>query len=116
MERNAGRAPLVELLDRIVRDADRADLAGLQQLFARARGFRDRIVRGPVLLEEVDVVDAETAQAGVALGDHVGVAGGARVHRRVGAHAELREDGEAGVTPAAPCIARPTIVSEWPPP
>ena len=56
------------------------------------RRLRDRLRRRPMELVEIDMVDAETPQAGVAFRGHVGGRRGARGSVAVDAQAELRED------------------------
>ena len=115
MQRRAGRAPLVELRDGKVRDADRADLAGLQQVVAGARRLGDRLRRGPVQLEQIDPLDAEALKAGVAFGDHVGAVGARRL-TDVSAPTPNLVKTSGRRDAGNDFSARPTIVSEWPPP
>jgi len=90
-ERHAGGAPRFEFGDRKVRDANRADLAGPEQLGARGSGLGNWLRRGPVQLIEIDALDAQPAQARVALGPHFRAARGLARGVAVLAEAEFRE-------------------------
>ena len=112
VQRHTGRAPLFELRHREVRDADRPDLSRPEERAARGRRFRNRLRRRPVQLIEIDVLDAEPAQAGLALRGHLGRRRRALGSVAVGAETELREDHRPLPTPAAALTARPTTSSE----
>ena len=110
----ADRLRALELRQAEVADAGVAHLAGVDQLADGRPAFLDLLVRlGPVDLVEIDRVDLQAAQAGVALGEH------ALAPQRLADLAAVafptRPHLVATITSSRrPAIACATSSSEWP--